>query len=174
MPPTLIVDGYNLIRASPVLSRIDQENLEEGREALISRLADYRKVRHFPVIVVFDGTGFYHLSTEKETRMGIKILYSPAGRTADELIVSLARQKGREYVVVTSDHGIWDRLKDTNCVCVDSKTFDSKIDNALYELFKGTSLEEEEGEALLPSRARGKRRKLPKKLRRQRDILRRL
>ena len=173
MPPILIVDGYNLIRTSPTLSCIDRENLEEGREALISRLADYRKVRHFPIIVVFDGTGFYHLSSGKETRMGIKILYSPAGRTADEVIVSLAKQKGREYVVVTSDHGIWDRLKDASCVCVDSKTFELKIDNALYELFKGTSLDEEE-EVFSPSRPRGKGRKLPKKLRRQRDILRRL
>ncbi|RTZ90993.1 MAG: hypothetical protein DSY91_05680 [Deltaproteobacteria bacterium] len=174
MPPTLIIDGYNLIRNSPTLSPIDRQDIEEGREALISRLSEYRKVRHFPITVVFDGTGFYHLSATAENRMGIRILYSHKGQTADDFIVSLASQKGRETVVVTSDRGICDRLKKTDCFCISSEAFDAKIDNALYELYKGQSMEDEEEMDIHPGRKKGASRKLPKKVRRQRDILRRL
>ncbi len=175
MPPTLIIDGYNLIRNSPILAPIDHQDMEEGRETLIARLSEYRKIRHFPIVVVFDGTGFYHLSTTQENRMGIKILFSHRGQTADDFIVSLAKQKGRETVVVTSDRGIHDRLKSSNCVCVTSETFDAKIDNALYELYKGQSLEKEaEEDARHTVSKKGTSRKLPKKARRKRDILRRL
>lgn len=175
MPPTLIIDGYNLIRNSPALAQIDRQDIEEGREALISRLAEYRKIRRFPIIVIFDGTGSYHLSSQGETRMGIKILYSHKGQTADEFIISLASQKGREMVVITSDRGICDRLGKTDCLCVSAEEFDAKIDNALYELYKGQSMEEEEDTDVGHARRKkGASKRLPKKLRRQRDILRKL
>lgn len=175
MPPTLIIDGYNLIRNSPLLSPIDRQNIEEGREALIARLAEYKKIRHVPIVVVFDGTGFYHLSATQESRMGIKILFSHKGQTADDFIVSIAKQKGRETVVVTSDRGIHERLKSFDCVCVTSEVFDAKIDNALYELYKGQSFEEEADEDVRRTgRKKGASKKLPRKVRRQRDVLRRL
>lgn len=174
MPPTLIIDGYNLIRNSPTLSPIDRRDIEEGREALISRLAEYRKVRRFPITVVFDGAASYHLASTGETRMGIKILFSQRGQTADDLIVALANQKGRETVVVTSDRGIRDRLNKAECFCVSSEAFDAKIDNALYELYKGHSMEEEDGAGPPPGRRKGASRKLPKKLRRQKELLRKL
>jgi len=174
MPPTLIIDGYNLIRNSPVLAPIDRQDIEEGREALISRLSEYRKVRHFPIVVVFDGTGFYHLSATQEARMGIKILFSHHGQTADDYIVSLAKQKGKEIVVVTSDRDIHDRLKSSDCVCVSSETFEAKIDNALYELYKGQSMEEENEDVRHAGHKKGTAKKLPKKMRRRGNILRRL
>ncbi len=175
MAPTLIIDGYNLIRNSPVLAAIDRRDIEEGREALLSRLAEYKRIRHLSIVVVFDGTGSIHLSNTRENRMGIQILFSRQGQTADDLIVSLARQKGRETVVITSDRGIHDRLKSMDCVCITSETFDAKIDNALYEFFKGESLEGEEVSASPPkANKKGTPRKLPKKARRQQAILRRL
>jgi len=175
MPPTLIIDGYNLIRNTPVLASIDRQDIEEGREALISRLSEYRKIRRFPIVVVFDGTGFYHLSATRENRMGIRILFSHQGQTADDFIVSLAKQKGRETVVVTSDRGIHDRLRSSGCVCVRSEIFDAKIDNALYELYKGQGFEEEEEGPAHPSgRKKGAAKKPSKKIRKERDILRKL
>ena len=171
MPPTLIIDGYNLIRNSPTLSPIDRRDIEEGREALISRLAEYRKVRRFPITVVFDGAASYHLGSTVETRMGIKILFSQRGQTADDLIVALANQKGRETIVVTSDRGIRDRLNKAECFCVSSEAFDAKIDNALYELYKGQSLEEEEEVWNRSNPKKGAARRLPKKLRKQKELL---
>ncbi len=174
MPPTLIIDGYNLIRNSPTLSLIDRQDIEEGREALISRLADYRKVRPFPIVVIFDGTGYYHLSATGENRMGIKVLFSRRGQTADDFIVSLAREKGRERVVSTSDRGIQARLRGTDCVCISSEIFDAKIDNALYELFKGQSLEEEMALEERRGLRKGTSKRLPRRLRRREAILRKL
>jgi len=174
MPPTLIIDGYNLIRNSPTLAQIDRQDIEEGREALISRLAEYRKVRHFPIVVVFDGTGSYRLSDKGEMRMGIKILFSHQGQTADDYIVALACRRGSGTVVVTSDRGIRDRLKSTESFCVSSEVFDAKIDNALYEFYKGIDLEEVEKTSSSPGRKKGAAKRLPKKLRRQKEILKQL
>ena len=172
MPPILIIDGYNLIRNTPDLASVGREDIAEGREALVSRLYEYRKIRRFPIVVVFDGTGFYHLSATRENRMGIRILFSHQGQTADDFIVSLAKQKGKEIVVVTSDRGIHDRLRSTDCVCVRSETFDAKIDNALYELYKGQGFKEEEDDtARYPGHKRGSAKKPPKRVRRRRDIL---
>ncbi|KAF0122132.1 MAG: hypothetical protein FD151_935, partial [bacterium] len=35
----IIIDGYNLIKQSPVLSKLDQMDIEKGRNELIGRLA---------------------------------------------------------------------------------------------------------------------------------------
>ena len=174
MPPTLIIDGYNLIRNSPLLAPIDRRDIEEGREALISRLADYRKVRRLPIIVVFDGTASYHLSAGSENRMGLKILFSRQGQTADDYIVSLALGRNGNTVVVTSDRDIHHRLRAADCVCLTSEAFEAKIDAALFELFKGISASEENDGS---TRGRGNKRttkRLPKKVRRQRNILSKL
>ncbi len=174
MPPTLIIDGYNLIRNSPELASIDREDIEEGREALISRLSEYRKVRRLPIIVVFDGMGSYHLSGKPENRLGIKILFSRQGQTADDYIVSLAMGRGGDTVVVTSDRGIHQRLKVSNCICITSEAFEAKIEEALYEFLKGESLSEEAEAFSRRNHKRGTSRKLPKRVRRQKEILKKI
>ena len=57
MPLEIIIDGYNLIRQSSSLKRLDAQDLEQGREALLERLIAYRQVRGHPITVVFDGWG---------------------------------------------------------------------------------------------------------------------
>ena len=51
----IIIDGYNLIRQSPTLSRLDRQDIASGREALVARLAAYRKLKPHRITVVFDG-----------------------------------------------------------------------------------------------------------------------
>ena len=52
MPLEIIIDGYNLIRQSRSLRRLDAQSLEQGREALLERLIAYHQVRGHPITVV--------------------------------------------------------------------------------------------------------------------------
>ena len=48
----IIIDGYNLIRQSATFSRLDLEDMQTGREALIDALADYKKIKRHRITVV--------------------------------------------------------------------------------------------------------------------------
>jgi predicted RNA-binding protein with PIN domain len=71
MPLEIIIDGYNLIRQSHSLKRLDAQNLEQGREALLESLVEYKKVRDHPITVVFDGWGGFNLSSTRTRHEGI-------------------------------------------------------------------------------------------------------
>ncbi|MEQ8213875.1 MAG: NYN domain-containing protein, partial [Smithellaceae bacterium] len=51
----IIIDGYNLIRQSDSLRRYERQSLEAGRQALISRLIEYKRKKGHKITVVFDG-----------------------------------------------------------------------------------------------------------------------
>ncbi|CAD7778116.1 MAG: YacP-like NYN domain protein [Candidatus Methanoperedenaceae archaeon GB50] len=62
----LVIDGYNVIRQSPVFKKAEQEGLEVGRETLIKYLEAYRKLKKHKITVVFDGQNAAHLSIQKK------------------------------------------------------------------------------------------------------------
>ena len=84
MPLHIVVDGYNLIRSSPELSRLDRRSLEDGREALLERLAAYKRIKRLPITVVFDAGQSPTMDIRKEQFSGIKVVYSQFGLTADQ------------------------------------------------------------------------------------------
>ena len=43
----IVVDGYNVIRQSKQLSILDLRDIQEGREALLDILAEYRKSKSY-------------------------------------------------------------------------------------------------------------------------------
>jgi hypothetical protein len=51
----IIIDGYNLIRKFPPLSRVEAQNFSRGREVLLEWLTEYRRQKPHPITVVFDG-----------------------------------------------------------------------------------------------------------------------
>lgn len=50
----LIVDGYNIIGAWAELRQLKDRQLEEARDLLIERMAEYKAYTGWRVIVVFD------------------------------------------------------------------------------------------------------------------------
>ncbi len=100
----IIVDGYNVIHADPVLKRAAAAGMERAREALLSLLRDYLGVRDVQVTVVFDGAGGI-VDAEALIPGRLQVLYSARGQSADEIIVNTLRAhpNPREYIVVTSD-----------------------------------------------------------------------
>jgi len=82
----IIIDGYNLIRQSDALRRMERTSLEAGRKALIRRLVPYRRSRGHRISVVFDGWQNGPACEERDREQGIDILYSCRGERADDLI----------------------------------------------------------------------------------------
>jgi len=100
----LIVDGYNLIRQSPELRRFEAQDLESGRQALLTLMAAYRRSRpRHQVTVVFDGWQAGGFQESRDQHLGVAVIYSRRGERADEVIKRLLRREGTRAVVVSSD-----------------------------------------------------------------------
>ena len=77
----IIIDGYNLIRQSTTLSRLDHQEIMLGRDALVDMLAAYRKIKPHRITVVFDGHHSPAFSQQRDQKKGIAIrFYLPVGR----------------------------------------------------------------------------------------------
>jgi len=96
----LIVDGYNVTKTGyPELS------LAEQRDRLIRTLAALAARTSVEVTVVFDGAA---VTTARPPGRGIRVLFSPPGVIADDVIRDLVRAEpaGRVLIVVSSDRQI--------------------------------------------------------------------
>ena len=69
----IIIDGYNMIRQSPELSKQEDVDIQLGREALIDWLAAYKRHRPHKITVVFDGSNAPTVSTRRDRIKGITI-----------------------------------------------------------------------------------------------------
>ncbi len=102
-----LVDGYNVTRSDPATRSL---TLEEQRLALSRRLAARGEtlLGSGRIVVVFDGVE----GAGRTERVGqVEVRYS-RGRTADDAIVAAARGISGGVVLVTSDRGLADRVRD--------------------------------------------------------------
>lgn len=163
----LIIDGYNLIRASESLSRAEAVSLEEGRETLVARLAAYKRVKHWPVTLIFDAMSGPNLREKSEHVQGVKVVYSPAGQTADQVIIRLAQQKGTQALVVTSDRALARAVETAGATVITSPEFEARMEMAFYLDTKGPGADEEDFEPTLSTRKKGPSRRRSKADRRR-------
>ena len=99
----LIVDGHNVIFAWPELRALLARRKSLAREKLVRILTGFQDVSGTRVVAVFDGRG--ESVSEASEPGGIQIFYSPAGKTADDVIERLTANyaKTRDITVATSD-----------------------------------------------------------------------
>lgn len=126
----IIIDGYNLIRQSVSLSRLDEQDILLGREALVDRLAAYRKIKHHPVTVVFDGQNSPAFSQRHHRQKGISIRFSPKGISADEVIKRMASREREKALVVSSDREVSDYAAACGAATISAQQFEAKIQMA--------------------------------------------
>jgi predicted RNA-binding protein with PIN domain len=102
----LIIDGYNVIfQAQPYAALARDGEWDRAREALISDVASFVKPA-FRVTVVFDGTHNPSPGRDPVELLGVTVLFSPYGQTADAVIERLvkdARGAGQICELVSSD-----------------------------------------------------------------------
>jgi len=170
MPLELLIDGYNVIKQSPYLSQFDAVDLEEGRRALIERLAAYRRIRGHKISVVFDAWGSPHVYRQDRSHRGVTIIFTRHGETADEWIKRRLRDIGAG-IVVTSDREIREYAHQMGIVTIISRDFERKMDEAILCEMKG--IENDNGELMRPTK-KGTAKRLSKKERKRRSITERL
>lgn len=109
----LVVDGYNVIyKSARYLARMDEtadgDPFEQARDLLVADVAAYAKGRYEPVIV-FDAAGNVSPERPDLSKAGVRLVFSPAGESADAVIERLVTEQRllpRAVTVVTSDRTI--------------------------------------------------------------------
>lgn len=128
----IIIDGYNLIRQSATLSRLDQQDILLGREALVSMLAAYRKIKPHPITVIFDGQHGPAFSPQRHRQKGISVRFSPKGTSADDVIKRMASKEREKALVVSSDREIIDYVASCGAATISAPQFEAKIEMAAH------------------------------------------
>lgn len=166
----IIIDGYNLIRQSPSLEKIDRQDLQRGREVLIERLAAYKKVKGYPVTVVFDGAEALPGMDASDREKGIRIRFSRHGETADAVIKRMAARDKEKALVVSSDHAVADFCLSRGASVVGSREFEERMDMAAQMAAAGHIMGNEADEGWSPTtRKKGPSRRAPKRERKHRQ-----
>jgi predicted RNA-binding protein with PIN domain len=124
----ILIDGYNMIRQSEALSAMERISLQVGREALLERLASYKRTRHHPITVVFDGTHAPNPLQRRSRYQGINIIFSRPGELADTVIKRLVTRERERAVVVSSDEEIADFASVHGAVSMGSVEFENKME----------------------------------------------
>ena len=105
MQNILLVDGYNMIGAWKQLRSLRDKNFADARDRLVELMAEYKAVKGWRVIVVFDA----HLVPGTEQlyiQHDVEVIFTRKNETADERIEKLSTDvKGRKIQihVATSD-----------------------------------------------------------------------
>ena len=111
----LVIDGYNVTKTG-----FPEAALEQQRTRLVAGLAGLAAQTNAEITVVFDGAG--RLAVAPGSPRGVRVIFSPAGETADEVIRRLVRAEppGRPVVVVSSDKEVADGIRRVGAYAVPS------------------------------------------------------
>jgi uncharacterized protein len=171
----LIIDGYNLIRQSPTLEKIDRHDIERGREALIDRLAAYKKIRGYPVTVVFDGADALPGMDGSDREKGVCVRFSRHGETADAVIKRMADREKEKALVITSDQGVADYCAFRGASVVGSREFEERMELAAQMAAAGNFAEDSSAEGWTPTtRKKGPPRRASRQERKHQRRLRKI
>jgi predicted RNA-binding protein with PIN domain len=120
----LVVDGYNVTK-----SGYGTLSLAEQRSRLLNGLAALARRTRAEVTCVFDGKTLDGRVVQTSPR-GVRVLFSPEGETADELIRRLVRAEppGRPVVVVSSDREVADGIRAAGARPVPSSVLLRRLD----------------------------------------------
>src|SRR5262245_41952714 len=118
-----LVDGYNVIRRSPLLAESERRGLEAGRRALLEILAGLASTGD-RFVVVFDGSG---TARAVSVSHGVQVVFSSARERADDVLADLARQGG---VVVSSDHGVKRAAPRAGAVAIGAEEFLLRLESS--------------------------------------------
>jgi uncharacterized protein len=161
----LIIDGYNLIRQSPELLAQEAHDLRWGREALLEKLAAYRRLKKHAITVVFDGWESGEFMGNRDRFQGMLIIYSRRGEKADEVIKRLAERERERSLIVSSDREIMDHAERMGAAVMSAEEFSIR----LQYVFNGENYDTAEADEVSwhGTKKKGPAHRDSKKLRRQ-------
>jgi len=136
----LIVDGYNVLRSGSRYRHITSpdytdDSFNTARERLVNDVIDFAG-RTYEAYIVYDGAGNAYSEGAPETVGRVKIIFSPAGTSADKVIEKLAhegRVRGMEVLVVTSDASIQDTVFGLGVDRMSAEGFSIEVDRYYHD-----------------------------------------
>jgi len=131
-----LIDGYNVIRRSPLLRERERESLEAGRRRLCELLGRVARVRGDQFTVVFDGAG----GGASTNLAGVRVIFSSARETADRVLVRMASTQGG--AVVSSDREVLRAAARAGAVPITSEEFLARLEG----IGSGAGLSDDEGQ----------------------------
>ncbi len=148
------------------MSRIDQKDLELGRQTLLNRLSAYKRLKGHQITVVFDGAAQYSVFDRADREKGINVRFSRHGESADSVIKRMARREGQKALIVSSDREVTGFSESQGAASIGAREFEQKLEMAEYMNMKGLSPESEVENGWTPTtRKKGPSKKPPKKKR---------
>ncbi|WP_066189160.1 MULTISPECIES: NYN domain-containing protein [Gracilibacillus] len=102
----LLVDGYNMIGAWEELKVLKDKDLEQARQLLIEKMAEYQAYRQRKVIIVFDAYEVRGLENHQE-QYKVEVIFTKENETADQCIERLIKEFKNvrtKVFVATSDY----------------------------------------------------------------------
>ena len=106
----LLVDGYNVIHASPELAEIAADSLDAARKKLCDALCEFKAMGRYRIVVVFDAHLVSGGMGSVENYNNIKIVFTKEAETADHYIERAAYKLAHRHnklndriTVATSD-----------------------------------------------------------------------
>src|SRR5580704_6994273 len=102
----ILVDGYSLLHAWPELAPGKARHSAAARDELVRRLTLYRDAIGTPITIVFDGAGAPPGTLAPFSDPELEVVYSKAGKTADEVIerVTARMREVGQVLAVTDDY----------------------------------------------------------------------
>jgi len=102
----LIIDGYNVLHFSPGYRSLLDEDLESARVRLVEDVANFAGIEGVDAIVVFDASNRKGARRSSVDVLGVRVLFTGEGETADSAIERLAHEArgDRRVRVATSDY----------------------------------------------------------------------
>lgn len=162
----IALDGYNFIKQSPELRRLEQVGLQKAREGLIERLVQYKRLKGHSIAVVFDGWQEGKAAGHRERISGIEVIFSRIGEKADEVLKRLAAEKREAIMVVTSDRDVAFFAEKKGAGVLSVSDFAEKMEMARFYALKGGREEESSSSRPVAPEKKGPSRRLSKSRRR--------
>lgn len=124
----IVIDGFNVIGSRGGL----YGDVGGKRDAFVTELARYARLKGHTVTVVFDGfaPGLATGSGTIRYPAGVRVLFAEHER-ADDVIVRLARRLREGGTIVTSDREVQNACRGAGCVVVGARVFDQRMADAL-------------------------------------------
>ena len=176
MAVRIVIDGYNLIKQSHELSRLDHLDIEKGRHGLLNKLAAYKKIKRHRITVVFDGCKGGGFTQERTKEKGIDIVFSKQGEEADDVIKRIVAIERENVLVVTSDREIAEFSEKRGAAVVPSGEFEMKMELAVFSEDKGEdeTLYDESLDRPIHTKKKGPSKRLSRSKRRYNTKIRKL
>jgi predicted RNA-binding protein with PIN domain len=128
----LVIDGYNVIGSRGGL----HGDVAAKRDAFVSELGRYARLKGHAVTVVFDGfppgpaTGAGGASGVMRYPTGVRVVFAEHER-ADDVIIRLARRLREQGTIVSSDREVRDACRSFGSVVLGAHVFDQRLTDAL-------------------------------------------